>query len=62
MKIKFQTKDESNAEQEKAFLALTPSERVYSFLAQMERMKDFPTKAKDEKKDNFVIVIHTDLK
>jgi len=62
MEIKFQTKEESNAEQEKAFLVLSPSERFYSFLALMERLKDFPTKAKNEKKDNFLIVIHTDSK
>ena len=58
MEIKFQTKQESKAEQEKAFLALTPTERVYSFFAMMQRMKDFPTKAKTEKKDNFVIEIN----
>ena len=62
MEIKFQTKEESNAEQERAFLALSPAERFYSFLALAERMKDFPTKAKPEKKDNFLIVIHTDSK
>ena len=62
MEIKFQSKEESNAEQEKAFLALSPAERFYSFLALSERMKDFPTKAKYEKKDNFLITLHTDLK
>ena len=59
MEIKFQTKEESKAEQEKNFLALSPAERMYSFFALMQRMKDFPTKAKNEKKDNFVIEIKT---
>jgi len=57
MEIKFQTKEESKAEQEKAFLALTPTERVYSFFAMMQRMNNFPTKAKRDRKDNFVIEI-----
>ncbi|NEN24948.1 hypothetical protein G3O08_15715 [Cryomorpha ignava] len=57
MEIKFQTKEQSKADQEKAFLALTPTERVYSFFAMIERMKDFPTKAKNEKKNNFMIEI-----
>lgn len=57
MEIKFQTKEQSKAAQEKAFLALPPVERIYSFFAMMQRMKDFPTKAKNEKKDNFVIEI-----
>ena len=58
MKIKFQTKEESKAEQERAFLELTPTERVYSFFAMMQRMSYFPTNPKREKKDNFVIEIN----
>ena len=60
MEIKFQTKEESKAAQEKAFLALTPAQRVYAFFDLMQRMKEFPTKAKDEKKDNFVIELNTE--
>lgn len=59
MEISFTTKEESKAKQEADFLKLTPTERVYSFFRMMEAMKKFPTKAEDEKKDNFVIVINT---
>lgn len=60
MEIKFQSKAESKAEQEKAFLALSPAERFYAFVDLMQRMNDFPTKAKPEKNDNFVIVLNSD--
>lgn len=57
MEIKFQTKEESNKAQQEAFLKLSKIERFYSFLHLMYAMKDFPSKYKDEKKDNFKIVI-----
>lgn len=57
MKITFQTKEESNQKQRELFLKLSPSERVQSFYKMMERLKDFPTKSK-EQKDNFVITIY----
>ena len=60
MEIKFRSKEESKAEQEKAFLALSPAERIYSFIEMMQRMNDFPTKARREKKDNFVIEINVE--
>ncbi len=50
MQIKFQTKEESNRERQEAFLKLSPPERFYRFLWLMQRMKQFPTKAKPEKK------------
>jgi len=58
MKIQFRTKEEANLKQEEEFLALSPIERIYSFLDLMQRVNRFPTKSKPEKK-NFVIHIIT---
>lgn len=58
MEIKFQTKEESNQQQQEAFLKLSKVERFYNFLNLMERMTQFPTKNKIHKnKDNFIIII-----
>ena len=58
MEIKFQTKEESNQQQQEAFLKLSKTERFYSFLNLMERMSQFPTKNKiDKNNDNFIIII-----
>ncbi|MGB1283568.1 MAG: hypothetical protein ACPG44_03800 [Polaribacter sp.] len=55
MKIKFQTKAQSNLKQKKDFLSLKPEMRVIYFYRMMERLKDFPTKKKEN--NNFKIVI-----
>ena len=53
-RIHFRTKEESNAERERAFLALTPSERFYWFLNSFEgRVPSDPDAAK--KKGNFIV-------
>ncbi|WP_396168527.1 hypothetical protein [Flavobacterium sp.] len=58
MEVRFQTKEESNKQQQEDFLKLSKVERVYSFWRLMERMSHFPVKNKIEsKKDNFWIVI-----
>lgn len=58
MEIKFQTKEESNQQQQEDFLKLSKAERIYSFLRLMERVDQFPVKNKVEKnKDNFKIII-----
>ena len=57
MKISFQTKEESKQQQESGFLKLTPSERLLSFLVMLKQLRDFPTKAQYDTKDNFVIEI-----
>ena len=57
MEIKFQTKEESNREQLDDFLKLSKAERIYSFLRLMYRMKQFPSKEKSSKKENFLITI-----
>lgn len=58
MEIRFQTKDESNKQQQEDFLKLSKAERFYSFLRLSERISQFPVKNRIEKnKDNFVIII-----
>ncbi len=57
MEIKFQTKEESNKAQQEAFLKLSKADRFYTFLRLMERVNQFPIKAKKEKSDNFIIEI-----
>lgn len=58
MTIKFRTKEESNREQEKEFLALSPHERVLRFFELVRQVNRFKTNKPDDKKDNFVIVIN----
>lgn len=58
MEIKFQTKEESNKQQQDDFLKLSKADRIYAFLRLMERMSQFPVKNKvDSCKDNFLIII-----
>lgn len=60
MKIRFQTKEESNEQQEQAFLALLPHERVQRFFELVKQMKRFKINSgeSDSTKNNFVIVIN----
>lgn len=58
MEIRFQTKEESNKQQQEDFLKLSKTERVYAFFRLMEHVSRFPIKNKEDKnKDNFLIVI-----
>lgn len=58
MEIRFQTKEESNKQQQEDFLKLSKIDRIYSFLRLSERISKFPVKNKVNKnKDNFLIVI-----
>lgn len=58
MEIRFQTKEESNKQQQDDFLKLSKVERVYAFWRLMERVSKFPIKNKvDDHKDNFIIVL-----
>ena len=58
MEIRFQTKEESNRQQQEEFLKLSKVERIYSFLRLSKRISKFPVKNKvDKNKDNFQIVI-----
>lgn len=60
MEIRFETKEESNKRRQEEFLKLSGHERFMAFLKLMQDMKQFPTSAKPEKKDNFVIEINMD--
>lgn len=63
MEIRFQTKEESNIQQQEEFLKLSKVERIYSFLRLSERVSKFPVKNKvDKNKDNFQIVIDRNSK
>ena len=56
MEVRFQTKEESNKQQQDDFLKLSKVERVYAFWRLMERMSRFPVKNKlTENKSNFII-------
>lgn len=56
MEIRFQTKEESNRQQQEEFMKLSGVDRVYSFWRLMERMSKFPVKNKiDKNKGNFII-------
>lgn len=57
MEIRFQTKEESNRQQEEAFLKLPKSERVWRFFELMQKSKSLPLKERPEKSDNFIIHI-----
>ncbi|TDW50362.1 hypothetical protein EV144_102801 [Flavobacterium sp. 270] len=58
MEIRFQTKEESNRQQQEDFLKLSGAERFYSFLRLCERVSKFPVKNKINKNEgNFLIVI-----
>jgi hypothetical protein len=58
MEIRFQTKEQSNKQQQDDFLKLSKAERFYCFLRLMERINQFPVKNKVNKiKDNFLIEI-----
>lgn len=60
MIIKFRTKEESNREQQKEFLALSPHERVVRFFELIRQVNRFKTdkQENENKKNNFVIVIN----
>ena len=53
-RIRFETKEESNARREREFLALTPHERFLWFLRSFDR-PGFRGRHKLEDKGNFVI-------
>ena len=57
MEIVFRTKDESNRIHEEEFLNLIPTDRFYSFLALMIKLKKY-SNSSDTKKDNLQIIIH----
>ncbi len=57
MEITFQTKKQSNLQQQANFLKLSKIERFYSFLRLSEHICRFPVKHKKEDSSNFIIKI-----
>ena len=62
MKLRFQTKEESNRQQREEFLKLSPSERVWRFFALVAQVNQFPTKHKEDSSKNFTITIQSKVK
>ncbi|WP_026449754.1 hypothetical protein [Aequorivita capsosiphonis] len=57
MEIRFQTKEESNRQQEEAFLKLSKPERVWRFFELMQKSKSLPVKEPASNSENFIINI-----
>lgn len=57
MEIRFQTKEVSNKIQQESFLKLSKTERIYCFLNLMYKVNQYPSKIKEDKSANFLIVI-----
>lgn len=57
MEIRFQTKEVSNKIQLESFLKLSKVERIYNFLNLMYKVNQYPSKVKENKSANFLIVI-----
>lgn len=56
MQIRFTTKEQSKAEQEAEFLALSGAERVMRFIALSNYiLRNFPSQLPQEDKGNFVL-------
>lgn len=58
-RIRFETKEESNARREREFMALTPWERLVQYLHDIERNPP-PMEERGEAKGNFIISKRTD--
>jgi hypothetical protein len=58
-RILFETKEESNARRQEEFLALSPWERLVSYLRDIERNPPAPEE-RGEAKGNFIIRKRTD--
>lgn len=57
MKVRFETKEESNQRQLDQFLSLTPYERVLSFISLSKELKLSKNKSESTNKGNFIIKI-----
>jgi len=57
MKVKFQTREESNFDQELTFLRLSPAERFTYWLNLLVVSQQIPSKTPKERSDNFLIEI-----
>ena len=57
MELKFQTKEESNLQQEEEFIKLSKAERVWRFFELMQKNKALPRKSLVKESKNFLIHI-----
>ncbi|CAA0213907.1 hypothetical protein [Tenacibaculum maritimum] len=57
MKVRFETKEESNQRQLDQFLSLTPYERILSFISLSKELKLSKNKSESTNKGNFIIKI-----
>jgi len=55
MQVKFQTKEESNIEQKKEFLSLTPAQRFNRFLKLITLSNSFYNQNSDYPKHSFIV-------
>ena len=53
--MKFRTKEESNRAQQEEFLKLSGAERVVRFFELSRRMLRFPSRAKRDSSENFIL-------
>jgi len=58
MKITFTTKEESNLKRQQDFLALSPDQRFWRFVALCRSLKNFATKAEPANSGNFIIKLY----
>lgn len=55
MKITFQTKEQSNTQQQDDFLKLSKADRFFSFVILSKKISSFPTKKVAIRSNNFII-------
>ena len=58
MEIRFITKEQSNYEQEQAFLKLSPHERFVAFVRLSNQILKLPRLKPEDKKNNFVLSLY----
>jgi hypothetical protein len=58
VEIKFTTKEQSNFEQEQAFLKLSPHERFVAFIRLSNQILKLPRLKSKDKKNNFVLSLY----
>lgn len=56
MELLFRTKEEANKQQQEDFLSLTPVQRFYAFLTLSERIARFPTRKRESKVGNSLVI------
>jgi len=62
MEVSFRTKEDSNRAQEKAFLQLSPIDRIHAYIDFMLYTQELPGQSVSKKPKNFQIEISSDRK